>query len=232
MQVDSRAAAQRDHRPAAPRTPDPLHEAAATAACLVGGLVTGIAAKWSDGGWTPSWLHDLGNYPALFVVALVLLAITAPGEVRAATRAVAFFVALCAGYYAASLLGFGFLSRTSLVAWTTVALTVVPIAAVLLRWALRRRGFLPGAAFTAVAGAVLADGTVRQVYWAWTGDIARAYWFLLHPVQAAVDVVLAIVVCLLPRTWRTRLWAFVLLVPMTLLVTRLVGMAYSYGGLG
>jgi hypothetical protein len=89
-----------------------------------------------------------------------------------------------------------------------LSVTAVPAVGAAGQWATRRAGPLPGALLTGVAGTVLAGGAVLA-------DAGT------HPVQAVADVtVAAVLVAVLPRHGRTRLWALVLLAPATWLAGR------------
>ena len=89
-----------------------------------------------------------------------------------------------------------------------LSVTAVPAVAAAVQWATRRPGPLPGALLAGTAGIVLAGGAVL-------GDAGA------HPVQAVADVAVAVMlVAVLPRDARTRLWAAVLLAPATWLAGR------------
>ena len=111
-------------------------------------------------------------------------------------------------YYAWAALVLGFGWNRLLVAWLLLSVTAVPAVAAAVQWATRRPGPLPGALPAGAAGIVLAGGAVLT-------DAGA------HPVQAVADVaVAAVLVAVLARDTRTRLWALVLLGPATWLAGR------------
>jgi hypothetical protein len=176
--------------------------------CAGLGLVAGALAKAADESW-PGWAADLGSYPAAWVLAVALLGRAAPTVRAAGVRSAVFFAAMSVAYYAwaALVLGFGWHHRL-LVAWLLLSATAVPAVAAAVQWATRRPGPLPGALLAGAAGIVLAGGAVLA-------DAAA------HPVQAVADVVVAaVLVAVLPRHGRTRLWAPALLLPATWLAGR------------
>ena len=93
------------------------------------GLVAGIAAKAGDeSGWR--WAHDVGSYPAAWVVVVALIGWRAPSLREAAVRSAVFFAAMTVAYYgwAALVLHFGWDVRL-LVAWLVLSATAVPATA-------------------------------------------------------------------------------------------------------
>jgi hypothetical protein len=114
-----------------------------------------------------------------------------------------FFAAMSVAYYAWAALVLGFGWNRLLVAWLLLSVTAVPAVAAAAQWATRRPGPVPGALQAGAAGIVLAGGAVL-------GDAGS------HPVQAVADVAAAaVLVAVLPRHGRIRLWALVLLLPAT-----------------
>ena len=162
-------------------------------ACAGLGLVAGALAKAADeSGW--GWAADLGSFPAVWVLAVALLGRAAPTVRAAVARSAVFFAAMSVAYYAWAALVLGFGWNRLLVAWLLLSVTAVPAVAAAVQWATRRPGPLPGALLAGAAGIVLAGGAVLAD--------ARA-----HPVQAVADVVVAaVLVTVLPRHGRTRLW--------------------------
>jgi hypothetical protein len=148
------------------------------------------------------------SYPAAWVLAVALLGRAAPTVCAAAARSAAFFAAMSVAYYAWAALALGFGWNRLLGAWLLLSATAVPAVAAAVRWATRCPDLLPGAPLAGTAGIVLAGGAV----------LADA---TARPVQAVADVaVAAVLVVVLPRDARTRLWAAVLLVPATWLAGR------------
>ena len=173
------------------------------------GVLAGIAAKAGDeSGWR--WAADLGSYPAAWVLVVALVGWRAPSLPAAAARAGVFFAGMTVAYYAwaALVLHFGWDVRL-LVAWLVLSATAVPVTAAGVHLATRRSGWLPGALLAAAAGITLGGGALTEA-----GD---------HPVQAVVDVVVAVVlVVVLPRDGRTRLWAAALTLPLTAAAAQLL----------
>jgi hypothetical protein len=173
------------------------------------GLVAGVAAKAADESGR-RWAADLGSYPAAWVLAVALIGWVAPSPRAAAVRAGVFFAAMTVAYYAwaALVLDFGWDVRL-LVAWLVLSATAVPLTAAAVRWATRRAGWLPGAVLAMAAGTTLGGGAL-----AGGGG---------HPVQVVADLVVAVLlVAVLPRQARTRLWAVLLTVPLTWLAAQLL----------
>ena len=192
--------------PAATTTRPPRTASALAAGA---GLLTGVAAKAGDeSGWR--WAADLGSYPAAWVLAVALVGWRAPSLRDAALRSGVFFAAMTIAYYgwAAVVLHFGWDVRL-LVAWLVLSATAVPATAAAAHLATRRSGPLPGALLAVAAGIALGGGALGE---AWE-----------HPVQAVADVaVAAVLVLVLPRDGRTRLWAVALTVPCTWVAAQLL----------
>ena len=181
------------------------------------GIIAGIAAKAGDeSGWR--WAADLGSYPAAWVLAVALTGWRAPSLRAAAVRAGVFFAAMTVAYYAwaALVLDFGWDVRL-LVAWLVLSATAVPVTAAAVHWATRRTGWLPGALLAMAAAITLGGGALADA-----GD---------HPVQAGADVLIAVVlVVVLPRDARTRLWAVGLTAPLTWVAAQLLDVLRSVLG--
>jgi uncharacterized membrane protein len=70
------------------------------------------------------------------------------------------------------------------------------------------------------AALAVVDGLVWQLWWAWGGS-GVPEWFLLRPFQALTNVAVALVIAgVFPRDHRTRAWAFVLLTPSAIIISR------------
>ena len=179
------------------------------ALAALAGLVAGIAAKAGDeSGW--GWAHDVGSYPAAWVLVVALTGWWAATLRAAAVRAGVFFAAMTVAYYgwAALVLGFGWDLRL-LVAWLVLSATAVPATAAAAHWSTRRSGPLPGALLATAAAITLGGGALGEA-----GD---------HPVQAVVDVLVAATLVLaFPRDTRTRLWAPLLTAPLTWVAAQLL----------
>lgn len=187
------------------------------------GLVAGVAAKVADASGV-SWLADLGSYPAAWVLAVALVARTAPSTRSAATGSAVFFAVMSTGYYgwAVGVLGFGLRANLVLLAaWGVLSVTAVPAFAAVVREACVRRGVLPGALLAGAASLALADRTSWLL-------VVRPEGVPLHPVQGVVAAVVALVVAgVLPRHHRTRVVALALLVPAAVLTAAAVDVLYS-----
>ena len=174
-----------------------------------GGLAAGIAAKAADGS-TWRWAEELGHYPAAWVLVVALTGWRAPSLRAAGVRAGVFFAAMTVAYYAwaALVLDRGWELRL-LAAWLVLSATAVPLTAAAVRWATGRTGPVPGALLAMAAAITLGGGVLL--------DAAD------HPVQAVVDVAVALViVVVLPRAARTRLWAAALTLPLAVLAAQLL----------
>ena len=176
------------------------------------GVVAGIAAKAADESGI-GWAADLGTFPAAWVLVVAVIGRSAPAPVPAAVRAAVFFGAMTVAYYAwaAVVLGFGW--SPQLLPWLLLSSTAVAGAAVAAREGTRRSGALPGALMAMAAGIALAGGSLHRLGQVLAGDLPDVAG---RPVQAAVDVLVAVLlVVVLPRHRDTRLWALVLVVPLT-----------------
>ena len=86
------------------------------------------------------------------------------------------------------------------------------------RWATHRRGPLAGALLALAAGTALTGGALRGVHLD-----ATCCDVVVHPVQAAVEVTVVLVITLaLPRSRSTRLWSLGLLLPMAWLAQQVL----------
>ncbi|MDT0276742.1 hypothetical protein [Blastococcus goldschmidtiae] len=195
-------------------------ELPAVGSFLLLGVLAGVAAKVADeSGWR--WAADLGSYPAAWVLAVALIARSAPSVATAAIRSAVFFAAMTVAYYtwAAAVLGFGW--NSLLPVWLVLSGTAVAVFAAAVRWADRRTGLGPGAVIAGAAGLPIAGGEFADLWHAAVGTPAGSG--RLDPVQAAVDAVVAVVlVVVLPCSSRTRLWAVAFLVPATVVAGTLL----------
>ena len=210
--------------------PSPPRVATARWLLLAAGLgaAAGVLAKVADDAG-PRWLADLGSYPAAWVLAVALLARSAPSGRLAAAGAALFFAVMSTAYYGWAVLVLGFGLRANLVllaVWVALSATAVPAFAVAVRWSCLRRGLLPGALLAGAAALAVADRTAEQLWWAASGQASPG--FPLHPVQGVVSVLVALVVAgALPRQGRTRAVALALLVPAAVLATSAVDALYA-----
>lgn len=209
---------------ATPETTTRRQSALVVAGLAAVGVLAGVVAKAADESGI-TWAGDLGTYPAAWVLTVALIGRAASTWRTAAMRAAAFFATMTLAYYAyaAWVLGFGW--NRLLPVWLILSATAVAGAAVASWWGTRRAGPLPGALMGLAAGIALAGGSVQRLFWVWTGVMPE---LAARPVQAAVDVVTALVLTLvLPRRWSTRLWAIVLAVPMVWLAGRCLDLLYT-----
>jgi hypothetical protein len=189
------------------------------------GVLAGVAAKAADESGV-GWAADLGTFPAAWVLAVAAIGRFAPTWRAAAVRASVFFAAMTAAYYgwAVRVLGFGY-DPGLVLTWLVLSATAVAAVAAVSWEATRRRGPLPGALLALVAGTALAGGALRNLSLWWSGAS-----LLLHPVEAGVEVAVALAVTLaVPRHAATRLWAVVLVVPMWWLAGELLDRLYGAG---
>ena len=181
----------------------------ALAGSTAAGVLAGIAAKAADESrWR--WAADLGSYPAAWVLAVALIGWRAPSLHTAAVRAGVFFAAMTVAYYgwAALVLHFGWNVRL-LIGWLVLSATAVPLTAAAAHWSTRRSGWPPGALLATAAGITLGGGALGHA-----GE---------HPVQAVADVAVAVLlVGVLPRNGRTRVWAVALALPLTWVAAQLL----------
>ncbi len=196
------------------------------ALAVLAGLLAGVAAKAGDeSGWR--WAADLGSYPAAWVLVVALIGWRAPSLPAAGLRSGVFFAAMTVAYYgwAALVLDFGW-QADLLVIWLFLSATAVPATGVTVHWATRRSGWLPGALLGVPAGLVLGSGGARQTWLAWQD---QALAMAGRPVQALAEVVTALVlVLLLPRDHRTRLWAAACAVPAVWLAPQVLDLLHRW----
>ncbi|MEJ5913699.1 DUF6518 family protein [Pseudokineococcus sp. 1T1Z-3] len=214
--------------PVATSPPGRRRQALVLAAMAAAGLLAGVGAKRVDVIVVPDWVDDLGNYPTVFLLAVVLIVVTAPSPAAAALRAAVAFAAMCLAYYVTSAVTAGFLNREAALTWTVTCVTLVPAGAAMLRWATRRRGLLAGTGYASVAALLTTDGVLHQMLWSltWADGPEADLWF--RPVLALVQVTgLVLLLLVLPPGRRSRLWALALFVPLTFLARTAVLWMYS-----
>jgi hypothetical protein len=109
---------------------------------LVAGIASGVVTKAVDdiagrtGSVAGAVLSALGSAPALWILVVVGIAMLERRSTRrAAVRGAAFFIGLCAGYYAYSEVVLGFSGAGLVVFWIVAALTAVPALIGLVLWA-------------------------------------------------------------------------------------------------
>lgn len=192
---------------------------------VLAGAAAGAVAKAADES-TVTWASDLGTHPAIWVLAIAIIARLAPSGSWAAGRAGAFFVAMTCAYYAWSSLILGFPLDRWIAVWNALAVTAVPMLAFAAWWATHRRGLVPAAVLAGMAGTAMAGGAMHQwLLWV-RGELPSE--FPVRPVQAIAEgLVVVVIVGLLPVYGRTRVWAvplaLVLAPVVTILIDQVVG---------
>ncbi|WP_222195959.1 DUF6518 family protein [Modestobacter italicus] len=208
------------------RTGERRTQAAPLASSAAAGVLAGVAAKAGDeSGWR--WAADLGSYPAAWVLVVALIGWRAPLPRAAALRSGLFFATMTVAYYGWAALVLGFSGQADLlVIWLLLSATAVPATGVAVHWATRHTGWLPGALLGVPAGLVLGSGGARQTWLAWQdGALSMAG----RPVQTLAEVVTVLVlVLLLPRDHRTRLWAAACAVPATWLAPQVLDLLHRF----
>jgi hypothetical protein len=184
---------------------------------MLAGLLAGMLAKWMDedgpavlgsaGGWL-AWLLSLLGVWA-FTIAMV--ARSAPSPSHAAVRSSAFLLAMCVGYYGFSQVVFGFSGVRLLELWCVLAVTVAPLLATGLCWAVRSpRRSAAAEVVTALVAAIPLGVLVAEA-------VSLAAPPANGDVPALVDLVLAaVLVWLLPRNPPARMRMLLAGVPTTL----------------
>jgi hypothetical protein len=191
-----------------------------TLGMVAAGAVCGVAAKVADGSGV-RWLADLGTYPAAWMLSGAAIGRFAPTVGQGALRSAAFFVSMCLAYYGWAILVLGFPRGPQLYSWLALSVTAAPVLGAASWWATRQGGPVGGAVMATAAATALSDGSVRQLWLGAAGQLPEG--FPLRPGQAVFDVIVALTIALvLPRRPATRVWAGVLLIPMTLVAGRLV----------
>ena len=210
---------------ARPGTPGPV----VLLAFLGGGAVIGVGAKLADGAAT--WAGDAATYLAVWVVAVALIGAFAPTPVQAALRSAVAFLGMCAGYYAWTGIVLGYPVGREAIVWTALALSAVPLLAVCVQWARSGDRWWSGIVFAGVAALCLVDGAIGRVVIAVTEEVPEAFLASVRPVQAVIEVLgSAVIVLLLPRTWRSRAIALLAVTPLAFLLGALLTEARSLIG--
>ncbi|GAA4755215.1 hypothetical protein GCM10025783_30500 [Amnibacterium soli] len=197
---------------------------------LAAGALVGVLAKLAD-----SWGRDaasLNSTPAVWILALCLIARLTTSPVRAAAGAAGFFLGMLAGYYGTTLIVLHYLvTPRLLVAWTIAAITVCPGAAALLHLASRSGRLLVALPIGVAAGLVFIDHAVQGVLISWQQPDFVPF---VHPVQAGFDLATALVIVLgLPRGAAIRVLGSVVGALTALLLLPVVeGLTYGSGLLG
>ncbi len=173
-----------------------------------------------------TWAAELGTYLAVWVLAVALLAVTAPTPATAAWRSAVAMAAMCVGYYGWAMGVLDFSWTNLALAWMAIAVTAVPIAAALVRWARDRAGVLPVAITLAMVVMTASDGIFRQLWLVMAGAIPNMSG--LHLPQVAADLAVIITLCLLPRAASTRRWSLALAPLAVLAAPNLIDVLISF----
>lgn len=167
------------------------------ASWAVGGLLFGVASKWSDLAG-PAWLADSTSARAIWVAVVFGIGWWAPSRFAAGLHAAAFFAALVVGYsgFASAFLGYPLAMRD--IGWFLVALIACPLLAALVHLAAPRA--VLGALVAGVAAALaLADGDAHRLFLTVTRQSGP------NPTRVGAGVVavaVAVAMALVPRTPR------------------------------
>jgi len=193
------------------------------------GVLAGIAAKLADESGI-GWLGDLGTYPAVWVLALGLIARVAPSAGAAAVRAGVFFAAMVGGYYAWAVLALGFPKGPELVAWLAVATLAVPLVGAALWRAMRSNRAGAGLALATTAALAVVNGATLRAVLALTGHLPLE---LVRPVQVVAEIAVTILlIVVFPRHRRARWWAIGAWLPLAWLTLRMVDQVLGRIGIG
>lgn len=198
-------------------------------AAVVLGAVSGVLAKMADETQV-GWLNDLGTYPAIWMLVIVVISVRAPGPPVAAGVATAFFLSLTLGYYAYARLVLGFGSAREELIWLVAGLTLAPISAALLHWSHSSPRWWASVVPAIYAGLMLSSGPLRQYVLHFQSALPEQ--IRLRPVQALVDIAVALtIVALIPSTSRSRRLAIALTIPAVLAAPTIIqtanNIAYS-----
>jgi hypothetical protein len=186
---------------------------------VLAGAAAGIVAKIADES-TIGWLGDLGTYPAVWVLAVAVIARTTPTAGVAATGAGAFFAAMVGGYYGWASLVLGFPPGPEPLYWITIATLVVPLVAGAVWWAIRSLGAMPGLMLAATASLAVLNGATPRAVLAARGHLPVE---LVRPVQVVAEAaVIILLLVVLPRHRRTRWWAIGTWLPLAWLTSRML----------
>ncbi len=198
----------------------------AVAVWALGGAAAGLTAKLADES-SVRWAADLGTYPALWVLVLVVVGWRSRTPGRAAVQSAAFFLAMTVTYYLYARLALGFAGGGHEGVWALAAVTVAPLAAAAAAWALRSaRPPAAGAVLALLAALALAGGAVDQYLLAARGLLPPEV--PLHPVQAVAELgVVVLAVFVAPRDWARRGWAAAMLLPAAWVVARIVDAGFG-----
>jgi hypothetical protein len=187
------------------------------------GAVSGIAAKLADQTQV-DWLNDLGTYPAIWMLIVVAFGRWFRTPLLAAAHTAIFYVAMVGGYYlyAHQILGFGIVRDETI--WFIAAITIAPLAAAALNWSSHSSHPASGIIPAGIASIVLASGPLNQ----YLLHLLHAFpeGARLHPVQAVIDLAVALtVIAVIPKHPTTRLLAAALTIPGTWLAPHLIQLA-------
>lgn len=168
------------------------------------GLSLGALAKLADQSPVLG-LGDVGTHLGLWIVVVTVTSVSACSRLEAALRCTVLMLGMVAAYYVAAYLYFRVIPLLDIAVWGIVALTAVPVLAVLL-WPARAGGWSAALAVALSVGLLLAEALMFR------------HVVSLHPAPFGFDIVAAATLFwVLPRDGAQRLRAGLLAVPVTLL---------------
>lgn len=184
-------------------------------ALLLLGGVSGVAAKMADES-SFRFLSDVTTFPTLWLMAAVLMGRFSQTWWIAYLGSSAFFLAMCTAYYAWSAVVLGYPTGRYLAIWSIVAISIAPATSMAVQVFSRRSGTLAAAVMAVVGSMAMMDGSLHQLWLNYQGLLPPG--LPLRSNQAVFDLVVSCSVVGLTKDRRTRLIAFVILVPACMLV--------------
>lgn len=184
-------------------------------ALLLLGGVSGVAAKMADE-TSSRFLSDVTTFPTLWLMAAVLIGRFSRTWWIAYLGSAAFFLAMCSAYYAWSAVVLGYPTGRYPAIWSLVAISIAPATSIAVQVFSRRSGALAATVMAVVGSMAMIDGTLHQLWLSYQGLLPPE--LPLRANQAVFSLVVALSVVVLTRDRRTRLIAFVILVPACMLV--------------
>jgi len=184
---------------------------------------SGVA--WGALAWSMSysgsiWLFNLATWPALYIVAVAVIAKLSHSTKGATLIVVSAFLPFVLSYYTAMFIAFHTINWAYVIIWFIASVLVGPAAAAL-HVASNRRESVGMATSALMAALVMVDGTLRAVIDLGLGSPVAG--------QVFIDFVCAAVIVLVwNRSAKLRLGAAALFVPLAITVL-VVGSAVHYG---
>jgi hypothetical protein len=187
------------------------------------GLVLGAAAKAAD--TLGPALGDLTTYPAVWMLLVTAIAVTAPSSRRAALEVAITMLPVCLAYDAMAVAVYGYgLDRWAMI-WIVASVTLAPAAAWFLATAWLHSASTAGLAIGAAAGTILAEGPPHQLLLRIAGhlppDVPQ------HGTQLAAEIV-SVVLLLRLAKHRGGVWlALLALLPSAMLADVALNALYA-----